>query len=75
VSAYNLVIVRYILKSFSSIMLSFTSCLRYDMKEVNMYLLSKWYLQQQVVRSFRRAGLMKYGLHFSNVRCDTLTPG
>jgi hypothetical protein len=32
------------------------------------------YLQQQVVRSFRRAGLMKYGLHFSNVRCDTLTP-
>jgi hypothetical protein len=36
------------------IMPSFTSCLRYDMKEVKICLLSKWYLQQQVVRSFRR---------------------
>jgi hypothetical protein len=44
-------------------------------KEVKMYVFSKWYLQQQVVRSFRRVGLMKYGLHFLNVRCDTLTPG
>jgi hypothetical protein len=41
------------------------------MKQVKMYLLSKWYLQQQVVRSFRRAGLLKYGLHFSKVRCDS----
>ena len=58
----------YILKTDSPCGPFLLSFLRNSMHDLKTYLISRWYLQQHVIRSLGFAARMKKGLHFSKLR-------